>query len=84
VSDLREIDRHPIHAWINVSSKGLEALRLALICHHRDAFEEDPLRSFDPSSWMARAVAENIAVLIHSMGLYEQAAQRPQAEDVEF
>ena len=79
-----KIERHPIHAWINATSQGLEALRLALISHHRDAFEEEPLRSFDPSSWMARAVAENIAVLIHSMGLYEQAAQRTQGEDVEF
>jgi len=76
---------HPIHAWINVTSRSLESLRIALITHHRDDFEQAALRSFDPSSWMARAVAENITALIHTLDLYEQAVKRAlDDDDVDF
>lgn len=65
--------------------KNLAHLRLALIDHHREAFEEASALSFDPTNWMARALAADLTALIRTMELYEQAARlAEELEDVEF
>lgn len=85
MSGLREIDRHPIEEWIFAMTSSLEHLRLTLISHHREAFEQSSPQSFDPSVWLARALDAEISALIQTFGLYERAARlADEVNDVEF
>ena len=76
---------HPVPTWLRATRLNLEYLRLALIAHHRDAFEEDSALGLDPTNWMARALDADLTALIRTMELYEQAACfAEEFEDVEF
>jgi hypothetical protein len=79
------ISRHPLHAWLATTGQGLEALRLALIGHHQEAFEPAADPCIDPSNWMARAVEANLDALIRTMTLYEQAVRvAEELEEMDF
>ena len=82
---LGDVTGHPVPIWLRATRLNLAYLQLALIDHHRDAFEEASALSYDPTSWMARTLDANISALIHTMELYEQAARlAEEIEDVEF
>jgi len=80
-----KVTGHPVPKWIRATSLNLECLRLALIDRHRDAFDQAAILTFDPSSWMARALDAHIDALIRTMELYAQAERlADELDDVEF
>jgi hypothetical protein len=82
---IAHVTGQPVPSWLRATRLNLEYLRLALIDHHRDAFEEAPALSFDPTNWMARAIEADLTALIRTMELYEQDARlAEELEDVEF
>lgn len=82
---LEDVAGRPIPNWVRATRLNLAHLRLALIDHHREAFEEASALSFDPTNWMARALDADLTALIRTMALYEQAARlAEELEDVEF